>query len=315
MPRIRYLMRAFPKPFGGPAQTRRHVQMLAEAGFDAELLIDSHDDAGFYDVSPPTTLYRDYRIQKGDICVVPEGWRDNYLQLMNTAARRICFCQNHYYVNRTFADGESFAGFGVRTVLCCSRQVATHVERYYQVPDVHVIPCVVAPSPADVPKELCITYMPRKMPQDAAIIRDLFRRKYPEHASVVWDAVDGVSHAEAIARIARSAMFLSLSHREGLGLPPLEAMSVGTLVVGFHGGGGLEYASARNGAWIPEGDLEGCVEALHDTLQGVVSGRRAITDQISEGRFAAARFSQDAAREALVRVWSGLTKDPAVETL
>ena len=314
MPRIRYLMRAFPKPFGGPAQTRRHVQMLAESGFDAELLIDSHDDAGFYEVSPPTTLYRDYRIQPGDICVVPEGWRDHYLQLMNTAARRICFCQNHYYVNRTFADGESFAGFGVNTVLCCSQQVATHVERLYGVPEVRVIPCAVSPPSDAASKALAISYMPRKMPQDAALIRDLFRRKYPEDAVVPWDALDGLSHAEAVARIGRSAVFLSLSHREGLGLPPLEAMVAGTLVVGFHGGGGLEYATARNGAWVDEGDLEGCADTLHHTLRAYRDGRRWIADRIHEGRLTAARFSLERSRDALVRVWTDLNVEGAAES-
>ncbi len=58
-----------------------------------------------------------------------------------------------------------------------------------------------------------------------------------------------------------------MSHREGFGLPPVEAMSAGALVVGFHGGGGLDYATPRNGFWRSEGDLVGCADALAEAMR------------------------------------------------
>lgn|SRR5262249_53807656 len=37
------------------------------------------------------------------------------------------------------------------------------------------------------------------------------------------------------------------AHQESLGLTPIEGMAAGCLVAGYHGYGGLEYATAQNG--------------------------------------------------------------------
>ena len=57
----------------------------------------------------------------------------------------------------------------------------------------------------------------------------------------------------------QSAVFLSTCYYEGFNLPPLEAMSCAALVVGFHGYGGLEYATPDNGLWCAQGDLQDCL--------------------------------------------------------
>ena len=53
---IRYILRAFQAPFGGPLQIRRHVKALAESGFDARMVRDSLNDDHFYDLPVPTLL-------------------------------------------------------------------------------------------------------------------------------------------------------------------------------------------------------------------------------------------------------------------
>jgi glycosyltransferase involved in cell wall biosynthesis len=105
-----------------------------------------------------------------------------------------------------------------------------------------------------------VSFMPRKAPYEAGFIQYVFNRCYPELDGVEWIAIDGQPHSEAMRRLGRTALFLSLAHREGFGLTPIEAMSLRTLVVGFHGGGGLEYATSRNGYWLNEGELIQCVQ-------------------------------------------------------
>ena len=38
-----------------------------------------------------------------------------------------------------------------------------------------------------------------------------------------------------------ATIFLTFSNQEGFGLPPVEAMACGCLVVGYHGHGGKEF--------------------------------------------------------------------------
>ena len=302
--RILYMLHAFDKPFGGVQQTRRHVRVLNEIGFNAAVVIDSDKDAHFYGDPVPRIFDRDLKISAGDICVVPEGWRQHAIELSRTSATMVCYCQNHYYLNRMFGPGESFRSFRIATVACCSRQTANFVERFYGAERVAVLPCAVDPYPAAVgPRKFAVAYMPRKGRGDLGVIHDVFRRKYPVHADVPWVGIDGVSHEEARAMLARCAVFLSMSHREGFGLPPIEAMSGGGLVVGFHGGGGLDYATARNGLWREEGDLVGCADALAEALTLLRAGRSEAADMVTEGRRTASRYSPEALHAALSSFW------------
>ncbi len=302
--RIRYMLRAFDTPFGGPHQSRRHIRVLNELGYDAAMVIDSDRDAHFYGDPVPRILDRDFNATAEDICVVPEGWRQHALELSRTPAQLICYCQNHFYLNRMFERGESFRTFRIGTVLCCSQQTANFVERYYDAEQVGVIPCVVDPCPpTDVEKKLSIAYMPRKAFSDLRIIHDVFRRKYPGLAGVDWVGIDKVGHAEALSTLRRCAIFLSMSHREGFGLPPLEAMSAGALVAGFHGGGGLDYATPLNGLWCAEGDLVGCADALAEAVTLLRSKRAEGRAMIEDGRRTADRFGPQNMVEALVTFW------------
>ena len=302
---IRYMLRAFPEPSGGCHQTRRHVKMLVDAGYDAAIVTNDLSDAHFYNMDIPTFLETEYKITSNDILVIPEGWHRHFKNLKQTPAQKICFCQNHYYVHRGFAPGQNFDTFDVKTVLCCSRIVANHIERYYGMKDVCVIPCGIdLPASAPDRKHLNITFMPRKSGADALVIQDIFRRKNPDLAHIRWVSVDKRSHAEAIKILSETAIFLSLSHREGFGLPPIEAMSLRTLVVGFHGDGGREYATHRNGYWLDEGDLVGCADVLARAVRMRQAGAREVIDMLDEAQATAARFSVAAMRDKLLAFWS-----------
>lgn len=302
--RIRYILRTFNKPFGGPQQIRHHVSMLLELGYDAAIVSDSDADDHFYDLKVPLILNKDFNPGLDDLCVVPEGWRGHFLALAETKATKICFCQNHFYLHKTFLGQEDFSTFGVETVMTCSRQIANHIERYHGIVDTHVIPCAVDVSGVEaVRNNLSVFLMPRKRELDASFIFDLFRRKHGNLRGVPWIVADRVSHKVAMQRMAGTGVFLSLSHREGLGLPPLEAMALGTLVVGFHGDGGLDYATARNGFWCEEGDFHACADAIARALSLLAGDRREAADMIAEGRRTATGYAPARMKDALDAFW------------
>ena len=92
---------------------------------------------------------------------------------------------------------------------------------------------------------------------------------------------------------------------KGFGLPPLEVLACGALVVGFRAGGGAEYAAPENGFWVADEDGV----ALADKLMEVLRAYRdqsavALWDSMRRaGHAAAARYSRAAERERLLEFW------------
>jgi glycosyltransferase involved in cell wall biosynthesis len=151
--------------------------------------------------------------------------------------------------------------------------------------------------------------MPRKLGLEAAVIRGLFRRRHPTHSDVSWVALDRLPIDTVAKSLGESRWFLSLSHLEGFGLPPIEAMAAEALVIGFHGEGGLEYASSENGLWCPTGDLVGCVAALARAID--LADKGADRRYLAAGRATAERYSPAVQEEALVRFWGAVMSRPS----
>jgi len=64
-----------------------------------------------------------------------------------------------------------------------------------------------------------------------------------------------------------SDIFFAHSFPEGFGLPPLEAMSTGTLVVGYTGGGGSDFMEDNRNCFIaPDGDSEAVAKHIINIL-------------------------------------------------
>ena len=114
-------------------------------------------------------------------------------------------------------------------------------------------------------KKLQIAYMPRKRPhQEVDFIRGLTTKLIGE--DVRWVPIDKEPESKVAKILGESAIFLSLSYLEGFGLPPIEAMACGCVVVGYHGQGGLDYAKSDNGVWCEEGNPTSCVQALQKVV-------------------------------------------------
>jgi glycosyltransferase involved in cell wall biosynthesis len=90
-----------------------------------------------------------------------------------------------------------------------------------------------------VTKKNFITCMPRKLPAHFNLLKFYLKDKLPGNWS--FDPLDNIDYTELQNKINRSKIFLSFSHLEGLGLPPLEAAFAGNKVIGYDGGGGKEY--------------------------------------------------------------------------
>ena len=75
-----------------------------------------------------------------------------------------------------------------------------------------------------------------------------------------------MSESEVAGTMQKSALFLSTGFREGFGLPPVEAMACGCIVIGFTAGGGREYANDGNGFWVQDENPLACADVLQEVL-------------------------------------------------
>ena len=274
--RIIYVMHPFDVPFGGVANIYRHVEVLQRHGMPAFVALPSLPVRDFYGSAAPILLHsgklRDC-VGEGDVLVIPEGFANVASELAGTPARRLMFCQNQHYLPFSPDPRRGFAEFRVDGVIASSRAIADFFREVYGMADVPVLPYAIDPTrfKAAARKKRQIAYMPRKLRGEVAFMMATFKRRHQRHAEIPWIDIDNVSQAELADLLGESAVFLSLSHRESFGLPPLEAMACGCLVAGFDGGGGREYATSDNGWWAERGDWKGAIDGLaaaFDLLDG-----------------------------------------------
>ncbi|HYG86567.1 MAG TPA: glycosyltransferase [Azospirillum sp.] len=284
---------------GGIRTIYRHVEWLNEAGIPA-CVVNPHGHPSWFRSPVPVLTEAPAGLTPRDHVVFPEGIDDRVRALLDSPARKHVFCQNQYYVFRKHKAIMRRAELGIEHVYASSVAIAGFLRTTFGI-DAPVIPYAIPPGCfRDEPKHLQIAYMPRKLAQDAEFIRGAFQAKFPQLASVPWVAIDGMGEAETMAELARSAVFLSLSHRESFGLPPVEAMACGCAVVGFHGVGGLEYATTANGIWFEHDRMVDLVDALGAVVAGCERGAPFVTEMIAEGRATAGHYTVDRARRALI---------------
>ena len=83
-------------------------------------------------------------------------------------------------------------------------------------------------------------------------------------------------------------------------------MAAGCLDVGFAGGGGLDYATADNGVWVPDDDPWALAEALAHTLDSLndPAAVAALDAKRQAGRATAMSFARERFERALLAFWS-----------
>jgi len=290
--RILYLNHDSPAPAGGVRAIYYHVYHLVKNGYPAFVVHNQQDfrPSWFEPEVPILYMQNDFRIFPNDIVVIPEDYSTALQALRSINVRKYIFCQNHFYIFKGLQGDTSWEDFGISGVFCSSEIISEFVRSvfgYDEVPIVHyAIPLDVF-KPRE--KRLQVAYMPRKRAAELEFIRNLFRRISKKHKQVDWVVIDKMEEEEVARVLGESAIFLSTSLYEGFGLPPLEAMACGCNVVGFHGYGGLEYATDKNGFWCEEGNIIECSKKLADVVALMVSG----DDRISAVKRQALKTTQE----------------------
>jgi glycosyl transferase family 1 len=285
---------------GGIKTAYRHAELLTEMGIDASVYQPEGPPSWFETRAKVLTSWK--TPSQGDILVFPEAINGPLVELVkaSTPARKILFCQAQYYALFNAIPPEDYRSLGFERIACQSAIAKGFLERVLHFNDVAVIPCFVDPAlfhPRE--KSMQIAAIPRKLPREAAAIHSVLRLKYPELKSVPWAVIEGKSEREIAEIFGRSTIVVSLPFLESFGLVPLEAMASDAIVVGFHGHGALEYATAENGFWFPSDHIEETADAISHVIRGLKARDPAILKVRDTGSATAAHYNKDATRDAL----------------
>lgn len=301
MGRILYVALPGATVAGGVKIAFRQVETLRSLGYDAAIALrpGRKPPAWFEHQAPIIDLEGPDGPGPQDLMVLPEDTFTNLNAFADHPARKVVFCQNHYYachgVGRVSAGTlDSIEGF-----MACSRTVADWLRWRFPGRPVDLIPAFVddavyRPAPA---KTAAIALAPRKRRDEAPYLMDAFRHAFPRHAGLPWVVIDELPERKVAEILGRCGLLLSLSRLEGLGLLPLEGMAAGCLVAGFTGYGGREYAASANGFWAD--DPEGVLQALGAAADLYADGGPARDAMIAAGQETASRWSRTAMTAAL----------------
>lgn len=310
MARILYFAHDTPQPSGGVRTIYRHVSILRKHGLDAFVV---HAEPGyrypFAASNAPVLAQRPgLALLPGDVLVAPENFPlENLPQL--PGLRCVVFLQSWSLAFQGLSDPLAWERLPARRALCASELLLEFATEFLGLTEARLAPDAVGPAFQPRPKKLQIACMPRRMPEVAALIRDLFRLRHPHLRHVPWLEIDGMGEKEAAALLGESAVFLCLGRMEGLGLPGLEALASGCLVTGFHGLGGREYARPDNGLWSGQEDVPDCVRRLGEAVDLIQHGDPRATAMIEAGIRTAAGYSPERQERELAAIWKSWLRD------
>ena len=298
---IYYLTRAS-GPSGGIKVMLEHVGILRAAGFEAFAYTKNHEQRPTaFDIDVPM-LTGAIGITPHDIIIRPETFSARDLEATSKGGLwQAIFAQNHYYCRHSLGQARRYADLGVQDVFCASHRIKRFLEENGIAQAVPVIPCAIeAPrSPASGRVEQIVA-MPRKRPLEHDFIKQVFALRHPHLADIPWVAIENIPHREVLETLSRSTIFLSLQRFEGFGLPALEAMAAGCLVVGFAGDGGWDYADTSNGLWVQDDALEAAADAIATAAAGLRDDHPSALAMIEAGKATAARHGPEPRRLALI---------------
>jgi glycosyltransferase involved in cell wall biosynthesis len=190
-------------------------------------------------------------------------------------------------------------------VIALTPTVKAAVEARFGIPATVIPPSVDRTLFKPGSKTRTLAYMPRRNDRDVLRILDLGRAN-------AFDLVPihGVSLPRVAEMLSRAAIFLA-DGREGFGLPALEAMASGCVVVGFAAEGQADFMEdGANCLLAPLGDCERAAQTLELAERLFDEGR--VSDVTQAAVETAKKFSPGREAAGLIRFWTSLSREEAL---
>jgi glycosyltransferase involved in cell wall biosynthesis len=289
---------------GGIKYIFRMVETLCDFGYNAVVFEEKERRPTWFSNTAPIVGRYVLQPNPDQIYVLPEDQTHLLDTLKDWPQQLVIYSQNHFYSACRLNNFESYSDYNVTHLICSSLAIYEHARIRHPKMTAHVIPCSIDPllfRPAN--KRNNITFMPRKRPVEATYIRDMFRHSYAQYRDWRWQELSNLNEGEVAKAMGEARVFLSLSRLEGFGVTPLEAMAAGSVVAGFTGIGGREYATKENGFWAEEDDFPTCIQQIQAAIELSCQKGPARTAYSDACQKTLCKYTPEQFRKAVKDVW------------
>lgn len=292
---------------GGVKTIYYHAALLNEIGIEAYIYTPHGGVDWLFDKRFLQWERQEITFEKEDILVFPEILQPAIVDALKCdyPCRKIIFCQGAYLFLGFYEFTRRLAEWGVKDILINSHYGKALLENILgaDCPSQKIIsPAVDKAEFYPEEKEKIILIYGKKWrdyyPYDDLIER-MFHVKYPQYRSILWVKLENLTPEEVARKMRKAVICVCLARLEGLGITALEAMASETLIVGFHGGGGCDYAHEGNGFWYSPENLEEMVEGIARGLEGIQAQDPYIMSKIKKAAEKAAEYSVENVKKQL----------------
>lgn len=313
MARILYVLWSGGGITGGQKVIIRHVEALRDMGFDAYCYLTAQAPGQIEHAAP---MIRG-AIHDDDVVVVPDDTADVLRQCAQNPWRSVIIAQNPYIMSAIGLDGlDLLAASRPLTFMAVSEGLGRTLSRIYPSATIEIVRCFADERRFRGPsvKRRAIAFTPKKRPLEADAIKGLFKRLHRPYENFAWTRIEKATEQETASAFAESAVFLSLSRLESVGMTTLEAMASGCLCAGFLGVGGQEYATPDNGFWVANEDCEAAVDALAEACRVALAGGPERHRRLEAGYETARQWSYASFRRQLEEMWMRIAPDARLQS-
>ena len=305
--RIVYYCNNPKKPAGGANVIYHHVKQLNSMGVNSSVL---HARQGYRyhwaQHEAPSSLEQPLR--ENDYVIIPEiSAAEIARKLIPHRISYSIFVQNGYYLPysaSSYTEQDIDVAYQhANHILSISTDTSQMVKLHYpELADrLMRMYCSIDTTQFHVnePKENLISYMPRKNELHVNSLILALKKNLPTHWKII--PIDNLPQEETAQILRKSRIFLSFSNLEGLGLPPLEAALCGNYVIGYHGGGGLDYWHGPNFENVEVGHIVNFVEKIRQRI--ALIDKNPLLDDLKPGIIQLQRtYSQENEKQQLMQL-------------
>lgn len=249
------------------------------------------------------------KIEDNAILVFPEIYGPD-IHLIEKRTEKVIFNQNCYYTFNNFSNNISLEECAYKYIKHCivvSEDSKNYMLQAFPNQEVYRIHLGIDEKVFGIKgfqKKKQICYMPRKLENDIKQVVTLLKSK---DSLKGWNfiAIENKSEAEVAKIFQESIFFLSFNHREGFGLPPIEAMSSETYVIGYTGQGGKEYFNPNFSSPIENGNIIEFVKITEKMINTYDINPDEITRKTEMAKkFVAENYNSSLEEKTIMNTWN-----------